>query len=97
MDFIRTHLISKSLTGWSKLCREFDNNSWFYFSSPISDGNRVIDRIGKGLVYYEDEIIPANWRSISGGALLEICDQTLNRKLFFYKMVGSRRFKVKLK
>lgn len=97
MDFIRSHIISRTLGIWSSLCREFNNNSWFYFTIPIQDGDRIIDRIGKGLVYYEDEIIPANWSKVHGEALLQIFYQVLNRKLYFYRENGGRRYKLKLK
>lgn len=97
MDFIRSHIISKTLGYWSSLCREFSNNGWFYFLTPVKDGDRYIDRIGKGLLYYQDEIIPANWNKINGKALLEVFYLTINRKLFFYRETDGRRYKLKLK
>jgi hypothetical protein len=97
MDFIRSHIISQTLGIWSSLCREFSNNSWFYFIHPVKDGDRKIDRIGKGLLYYEDEIVPASWNKVDGKALLEIFYLTRNRKLYFYREEGSQRFKLKLK
>ncbi len=97
MDFIRHHLMSRTLGKWSKLCRDYNNNKWFYFIKPVKNKGKYIDRIGKGLVYYKDEIIPVKWLDVEGKSLLEIYYQTINQKLYYYIDIGGKRCKNYLK
>jgi len=82
---------------WLKLSDHFDHKGFFYFNETIQYGNRKIDRIGKGLIYCEDEIIPVTWKDLKGNHLISIFDNIKNRKIYFYKRVGDQLYKTKLK
>lgn len=99
LDPISNHLITRIINMWLNLSNNFDNKGFFYFNSPIlcEKGLRM-DRIGKGLIYFEDEIIPAVWKNIKGGDLNSIYNQMKNRELYFYREIEDGRFiKMKLK
>ncbi len=97
MNFISCYFVSKILGRWSTLSKETGNNGFFYFRSPMAHGNKKIDRIGKGLIYFEDEIIPASWQELKGNELMSIYEQIKNNRLYFYKEISNRNHRINLK
>ncbi len=97
MNFISFHFISKTLEKWKSLVDETGNNGFFYFKEPIVSKGKKIDRIGKGLVFAENEIIPITWEDLIGGDLISIYDQVKNNRLYFFRESNNRYHKVKLK
>lgn len=98
MDPISHHLISKILSIWVSASNYFDNKGFFYFNEGVNYGKFKIDRIGKGLVYCEDEIVPVTWSKLSGVHLKEIYDKVKNKKMYFYRESPNGGFiRVRLK
>jgi hypothetical protein len=79
------------------LSKYFKNNGFFYFNDSISYGRSKIDRIGKGLIYCEDEIIPIAWKDLKGNHLMDIYDKISKRRVYYYKEIDNKHYKIKLK
>jgi len=97
MNPISHHLISKIIGIWLGISNYFNHKGFFYFNETIPYGNHKIDRIGKGLIYCEDEIIPVTWKDLKGNHLIAIYDRVKNKKLYFYKQIDNHLYKTRLK
>lgn len=97
MNFISFHLVSNTLTKWSGLVSYTGHDGFFYFKTPIKQGVHKIDRIGKGLVYFEDEIVGATWHKLSGKSLMSIYEQVKSNKLYYFRDIDNRKYRVNLK
>jgi len=93
MDFIRYNLISKILTKYRENRNMYNHDNFFYFENNISK----INRIGKGFLYNEEEIMPLEWQDIKGKELLEILKQMNQKNFFFYKNIDGKFYKTRPK
>jgi hypothetical protein len=97
MSTISHYLVSKIIRMWLNVSNHFDHKGFFYFNETIEYGKSKIDRIGKGLIYCEDEIIPVTWGSLKGNHLMSIYSKVKDKKLYFYRESNGRHYKTKLK
>lgn len=93
MNYIRLHLISQILKNYNENCKRFSHDGFFYFNDKV--GN--IDRLGKGFLYNEEEILNLDWRKIKDKELLIILKKIKNKEFYFYKQIEDRFYKTKPK
>lgn len=98
MNFIDHHLISKIIELYKFKLKVLENESNFlYFDFPIKTNIYKIDRIGKGCVYFENQVLPLDWNSISGKTLLLIFNEIKNNNVYIYREIDGRFFKTRLR
>jgi hypothetical protein len=93
MNFLRYTIISKILTKYRSK-REFYNHEGFlYFDTKV--GN--INRIGKGFLYCEEEIIHQNWDDIDSNELFQVLKLIKNNQFYFFKTIDGKTVKFRPK
>lgn len=93
MNFIRMHLVSKILRNYSDNCRKFSHNGFFYFNDKVGK----INRVGKGFLYHENQVLHLDWRKVEDKDLLTIFKKIKNNDFFFYKDIDGKFYKTKPK
>ncbi len=94
---ISNHLISRIIRYWLSMSDKFNHKGFFYFTETIPFGKYKIDRIGKGLIWFQDEIIPATWKDLRGPQLISIYSHLKDKKIYFYFESGGQYYKTKPK
>lgn len=98
MNFIDHHLISKAIELYKFKLKVLEKEDGFlYFDFPIQTNIYKIDRIGNGFVYFENQILPLDWNSISGKTLLSILNELKLNNVFIYREIDGRFFKTRLR
>lgn len=98
MNFIDHHLISKIIELYKfKLKILEQENGFLYFDFPIKTNIYKIDRIGNGFVYFENQILPLDWNSITGKTLLSILKQIKENNVYIYREIDGKIFKTRLR
>jgi hypothetical protein len=93
MDFIRYNLISKILTKYRQDKSLYQHDGFFYFKNKVSK----INRIGKGFLYFEEEVLPIDWKSIKGKDLVQVYNLYKDNDIFFYKEIDGKFYKTRPK
>jgi hypothetical protein len=91
MNFIKIHLISKISKNYREIRTHFSHDGFFFLNKDVNK----INRIGKGMLYKEELIIPEDWRKIKGNDLLNILKQIKEKKFYFYKEINGKFHKIK--
>ena len=93
MDFIRYNLISKILTKYRDNRDLYKHNNFFYFNNKIGS----INRIGKGFLYNEEEVMPIDWNEIKGKDLMIVLNEIKQKNFYFYKDINGKFYKTRPK
>ncbi len=93
MNFIRYNLISKILSKYRDNRDLYNHDNFFYFNNKI--GN--INRIGKGFLFNEEEVVPVDWKKIKGKDLVAILNEMKNKNFYFYKDINGKFYKTRPK
>jgi len=93
MNFIRMHLISQILKNYNENCKKFSHDGFLHFNSNVGK----INRVGKGFLYNEEEVVFLDWRKIKDKELLYILKKLKNKEFFFYKNIDGKFYKTKPK
>lgn len=72
---------------------KFSHDSFFFLDEKVNG----INRIRKGLLYKEDNIIPEDWRKIKGTDLIKILKQIEDRSFYFHKEINGKFYKTRPK
>jgi hypothetical protein len=93
MNFIRIHLVSQILKNYVENCRKFSHDGFFYFNDKVGK----INRVGKGFLYNEEEVLHLDWRKVKDKELLTILKKIKNKDFFFYKSIDGKFYKTRPK
>ena len=91
MDFIRYNLISKILTKYREDKSLYEHDGFFYFKNKVNK----INRIGKGFLYLEEQVLPLDWKSIKGKDLIQVYKSYKDNEIYFFKEINGKFYKTR--
>lgn len=93
MDFIRYNLISKILSKFRDNRDLYKHDNFFYFNQNFGK----INRIGRGFLFNEEEVVPLDWNKIKGKDLVSILNELKQKNFYFYKDINGKFYKTRPK
>jgi hypothetical protein len=93
MNTIKKILIFKIIGQYRHLKEKYKHDGFFYFENPKSE----INRIGSGLLYKSEEILPINWDNVKGKNLYQIYREINQNNFYFYKNINGKSYKTRPK
>jgi len=93
MNTIKKILIFKIIGQYRHLKEKYKHDGFFYFENPKSK----INRIGSGLLYKSEEILPINWDNVKGKNLYQIYREINQNNFYFYKNINGKSYKTRPK
>ncbi len=97
MNFIKSHLIKKIEEQIKYKQSVLKHDHFYWFDSPIKDGNMIINRFDRYHPYVKNEILPMTWFNLSGSALKEFYFKLKNNEFFIYKKIDNTNYKARIK
>lgn len=96
-NFISKHLIKQIELLISYKQRVLNHTAFLYFDEPILVGKKSINRVNRFNYYFQDEILPQSFYSLSGIHLLKIYQALKKDNFYIWKEIKGRDYKTRIK